>query len=132
MGKVSLALVSGIPTISLHKCRHDRQTAAQATTCFLSGHALSLPSTRFTTSRSSSGGREAHRLCSSSSHSPSQKSMDAADADAEHLSLLQSKLRLEKLPIPSRRSRTMLFKDMIGKCFYLSLSLSLWKLERDF
>ncbi|KAJ0912926.1 hypothetical protein HanRHA438_Chr06g0279791 [Helianthus annuus] len=61
-GKVSFPQDSGVGTISLHILLHDLQTAAQATTCFLAGHVLSLSSNLLITSKRSSGGRLAHLL----------------------------------------------------------------------
>lgn len=67
-GKVNRAHCWSVLTASLVAHLHDRQTAAQATTFLLSGHATSLSSTLCTMSKSSSDGRWAHLpVCSISS-----------------------------------------------------------------
>lgn len=122
-GNVIFPESSGLWTISLHMSLHDLQTEAQATTCFRAGHALSLSSSLLITSRSSSGGRFAHGvswiLVTTTGCSTWQSWTEPRDLPTSlcWLLSLKSKLRLDRLPIPSLTSRTMLRKD---------ISLSLW------
>lgn len=115
MGKVSLPHSSGVLTISLVISLHDRHTDAQATTCLLAGHNASLASTRLITSRSSSGGRFAQRLCWPDEPWKRNTFPPAFWDRARLCTSFPSVPRLDMLPIPSLislSSRTMLLNDI--------------------
>lgn len=125
-GKVSFPQNSGLLTISLHIALQDRQTAAHATTCFRAGQELSLSSSLLITSKSSSGGRLAQRLFWITSGWSCKSCKEPCDFPLWWPVNLTSKLRLDKLPILSLTSRTMLRKDIFTSCgqpSYISLSL---------
>lgn len=123
-GKVSFPQNSGLLTISLHIALQDRQTAAHATTCFRAGQELSLSSSLLITSKSSSAGRLAQRLFWITSDWSCKSFNEACDFPLWCPLNLTLKLRLDKLPILSLTSRTMLRKDMlqaVDNCWYKSL-----------
>lgn len=120
-GNVILPESSGLWTISLHISLHDLQTEAQATTCLRAGHTLSLSSSLLITSRNNSGGRFAHGVSwiVTTSCSSWESWTEPRDLPPSLFKLLnlKSKLRLDRLPILSLTSRTMLRNDI---CFSLS------------
>lgn len=117
-GKVSFPQISGPKTISWHIALQDRQTEAQATTCFLAGQLLSLSSNLLITSKSNSGGRLAHLLVWTITGD--KRSRDDEYSRNEEpwafplwrLESLKSKLLLDKLPNPSLKSWTMPRNDI--------------------
>lgn len=126
---------SRVFTTSLVTSRHDRQTAAQATTWRRAGQATSLASTLCITSISSSGGRFAHCPCCcgswpcrcgcvcGSGHRLGQECRDPPRPWPARPSEMPP--RLDMLPMPSLislSSRTMLFKDIATYGQLLSLS----------
>lgn len=112
-GKVSLPQNSGLFTISLHMFLQERQTAAQATTCFRAGHVLSLSSSLLITSYSNSGGRLAQRLFWITRGWSCKSWNEPWDFPRWWPLRRTSKLRLDKLPKLSLTSRTMLRNDIL-------------------
>lgn len=117
-GNVSFPQNSGFLTISLHMSLQVVQTEAQATTSLREGQLLSSSSNLFITSRSNSGGRPAHLLCWATtgvSSSSLDGPMDFPLWRPEKPEIFTSKLRLDRVPKLSLKSRTMLRKD-ISRC----------------
>lgn len=112
MGKVSFPENSGLLTISPHISLHALQTPAQATTCLREGQELSLCSSRLMTSRRSSGGRLAHRLCWTTKELSWNWWTELCDFPRGWPKRMTSKLRRERLPKLSLTSRTMLRSDI--------------------
>ena len=114
-GKVSFPQISGHETISWHIALQDRQTEAQATTCFLAGQLLSLSSSLLITSKSSSGGRLAHLLVWTIKGDKRSREDEYSQEPWDFpLWSLKSKLLLDKLPSPSLKSWTMLLNDIFS------------------
>lgn len=111
-GKVNFPVNSGPWTISLHISLHDLHTAAHATTCLRPGQVLSLASNRLITSRSSSGGRPAQQLFWMTKGWSCNSWTAPWDFPLWWPDSFTSKLRLDKLPKLSLKSRAMLRKDI--------------------
>jgi hypothetical protein len=112
-GKVSFPQISGLLTISLHIILQERQTEAHATTCFREGHVLSLSSSLLITSYNSSGGRLAQRLFWTTRGWSCKSFNDPWDFPLLWPISRTSKPRLDRLPMPSLTSRTMLRNDIL-------------------
>lgn len=114
MGNVSLPHCSGVFTISLVIILHDVQTEAQDTTMAREGQEVSLSSTLRIMSNNNSGGKFAHRPCSTSGKDGPAFS-GAMYELVRFLRGLLSETRLDTFPMPSfisRSSRTILLNDI--------------------
>jgi hypothetical protein len=117
MGNVNRPDCSGVLTSSFVISLHVLQTAAHATTCLRLGHTLSLASTLWITSLSSSGGMLAQQLCSCGASALNCVSSSTIPLDLPRwwCGNFNSKLLREMFPIPpfSWNSRIKLFRGIM-------------------
>ena len=117
MGNVNRPDCSGVLTSSFVISLHVLQTAAHATTCLRLGHTLSLASTLWITSLSSSGGMFAQQLCSCGASALNCVSSSTIPLDLPRWwwGNFNSKLLREMFPIPpfSWNSRIKLFRGIM-------------------